>query len=398
MKKIMFLGGAHMQLPAIKYAKEQGYNTILCDYLSDNPGQYYADEYYCVSTTDKESVLKIAEKKKIDGIFSYVSDPAVPTVAYVANKLNLPSNPYSSVMILSKKDLFRKFLVENGFNCPRAESYETFEEAKKNLYKFKFPIMVKPVDSSASRGISQINTLDEFEFAFHYALSYSRDKMVIVEEYIEIAHDYQIGGDVFIIDGMLEFCGLLNCHRNKLINPFIPVGKSFPVILDQKKVETICNEVQRMVDLLGIKMGALNIEVIFGKGERPYFIEVGPRNGGNMISNFLEIITGTDFVKASVDAALGNLNRNLFFAPKEGFYGSYTLHSYKQGRLGSILFSNEIEGNIVHKFIYKEKGEEIDIFNGGDKSIGYVFLKFNSLAELISKMNDMNRYIQVQVI
>ena len=112
MKKILLLGGSRQQVVAIETAKKLGYYTILCDYLSDNPGQNYADKFYLESTTDKEAILKIAEKEKIDGIVAYASDPAAPTAAYVAEKLGLPTNPYESVNILCNKEyvqrIFRK--------------------------------------------------------------------------------------------------------------------------------------------------------------------------------------------------------------------------------------------------------------------------------------------------
>jgi len=80
-KRILFLGGSKFQIPPIKYAKEQGHYVITCDYLPDNPGHKYADEYHNISTTDKEAVLKLANKLKVDGIVAYASDPAAPTQA-----------------------------------------------------------------------------------------------------------------------------------------------------------------------------------------------------------------------------------------------------------------------------------------------------------------------------
>ena len=108
MKKILILGGSENQLPLIKSAKELGYQVILCDYSDNAIGKKYADIFYCVSTLDKEAVLKVAEKEKIDGITTN-SEPAMPVVAYVGNELGLPSNPYESIITLSRKDLFRNF-------------------------------------------------------------------------------------------------------------------------------------------------------------------------------------------------------------------------------------------------------------------------------------------------
>ena len=124
MKKILLLGGSAQQVIAIETAKRLGYYTVLCDYLPDNPGQYVADKFYLVSTTDKEAVLEVAENENIDGILAYASDPAAPTAAYVAEKLGLPGSPYESVEILCNKDRFRAFLEDNGFCTPKAKGYE----------------------------------------------------------------------------------------------------------------------------------------------------------------------------------------------------------------------------------------------------------------------------------
>ena len=133
MKKILLLGGSAQQIVAIETAKKLGYYTILCDFLEDNPGQYVADTFYLISTTDKEAVLEIAKNENIDGILAYASDPAAPTAAYVAEKLGLPGSPFESVEILCNKDKFRKFLKENNFCTPDAEGYIDIEKAKEDL-------------------------------------------------------------------------------------------------------------------------------------------------------------------------------------------------------------------------------------------------------------------------
>ena len=46
MKKILLLGGSAQQVVAIETAKKLGYYTILCVYLTDNPGQYIADKFF----------------------------------------------------------------------------------------------------------------------------------------------------------------------------------------------------------------------------------------------------------------------------------------------------------------------------------------------------------------
>lgn len=123
--------------------KKQGYGTILCDYLPDNPGQHYTDRFYCVSTTDKEAMLEVAQKENVDGIVAYASDPAAPTAAYVAEKMRLPTSSYKLVELLTNKDKFRAFLAEHNLCTPKAKGYCSNEEAKKDIEGLRVPVLVK---------------------------------------------------------------------------------------------------------------------------------------------------------------------------------------------------------------------------------------------------------------
>ena len=399
MKKVLFLGGSTQQLPAIHYAKKNGYSTILCDYLKDNPGQYYTDKFYCESTTDKETICKIAMQEKVDGIVAYASDPASATAAYVSDKLNLPSNLYESVLVLSNKELFREFLFNNNLNCPKAKSFKSVEEAIVSLSEFQFPLIVKPTDSSGSKGVSKIEKQEELYEAFNMAISYSKNKKVIVEEFIEMSHEYMVGGDIFVINGKIEFWGLLNCHRSIEISSLLPIGKSYPLLIEEERVHLIHDELQKVIRLLGITMGAFNIEVMFSKDGDPYIIEMGPRNGGNMIPQLLEIITGVDLVEATVEAALGKVDelKVRCSIPLDSFFSTYIIHSSKAGALKNIFFSEDIQGNIIDKILFIEANEKVEIFDNSNKAIGIIFLKYKSLEELIYKMTNMNKFVEIQL-
>lgn len=160
MKKILLLGGSRYLLPVIKSAHELGLYVITCDYLPNNIAHKYSDEYVNVSIIDKEAVLEVAEKLKIDGIMSFATDPGVVTAAYVAEQMGLPSvGSYTAVSILQNKGKFRKFLTENGFNVPLAKSYKDIGLALKDKNLFKWPIIIKPTDSAGSKGVKKWKVL-----------------------------------------------------------------------------------------------------------------------------------------------------------------------------------------------------------------------------------------------
>ena len=398
MKKILLLGGSSQQVVAIKKAKELGYYTILCDFLADNPGQYAADKFYQVSTTDKEAVLDVARKEEINGILAYASDPAAPTAAYVAEKLGLPSNPLNSVEILCNKDKFRDFLLAHGFNTPKSIAFNEEIDAYEGIKRIDYPVMIKPVDSSGSKGASLINgetSETELKRAIKLAFSFSRSHRIIIEEYIEKKHPYLIGGDIFIYDGQVVQWGLMNCHRDRNVNPLVPVGKSFPVHLDESDLILIKDTLGRLVTELGIRIGSMNVELIIDKNNRVFPIDVGPRAGGNMIPDLLGMVFKCDVVEMNVRVAMGErieLSENTVTP----FYATLNLHSDKDGLFDGIEISPTIEQFVVRKEIYKKHGDNIYFFSNASDCIGILFFKFPDMETMINAENNMNRYVKIK--
>ncbi len=393
-KRILFLGGAVSQIAPIKYAKEQGHYVITCDYLPENPGHKYADEYYNVSTMDKEAVLDLARKLNIDGIVSYASDPAAPTQAYVANKLGLPSNPYDSVLILSRKDLFRDFLKKNNFYVPKSASFYSFTEAKKWLDDLEMPVIVKPIDSSGSKGIRKIETIDAFESAFEYALQFSKEKKVTVEEFL-LRDSYQIGGEGFVVDGQLVFWGFTNTHFDISCNLLVPTGGSLPSVFDKPMLDAVHRETQRLLTLLNIKTGALNFEFQYDKNGNFMILEIAARNGGNRLPELINHAMNVDMVKYTVDMALGLDCSDLVMKDIKGFYSYYAVHALQGGTMKNIWYSDEIKKNIIEKSIYINVGETVKKFNGSDSTVGILIMKFSSQDEMLEKMDNMEKYLKV---
>ena len=387
MKKILLLGGSAQQLVAIRAAKELGYYTVVMDYLPDNPGQYEADKFYGESTTDVEAVYRIAKEENVDGILAYASDPAALPAAIVAERLGLPTNPAKSVEILGLKYPWREFLQKNGFACPKHNSFhpETpISEIKAKAKDFTFPLVVKPTDSSGSKGVTMLESWEGLEKAISWADSYSRNKILLIEEYIQRGFPSVIGGDIFVWDGKIVLYGEMECLRDMQKSPLIPIGEKKPLQVSDKQKEQIHSELQRIVTSLDIRFGELNIEIILDKDDNVHFLELGPRAGGNMIPIQLSDAYGIDLVKANVQAAMGEkpdfLDNPIHELP--GCYMHYVLHSYKAGKFKGIEIDEGIRRNIYRQVIYKKEGDEVEIFDGAGKALGIVFLHFESVEEM----------------
>lgn len=391
------LGGSAQQVVAINAAKEMGYYTVLCDYLPDNPGQYVADKYYNTSTTDIEAVYEIAKTEQVSGILAYASDPAALPAAIVADRLGLPTNPPEAVEILGVKHKFRRFLSDNGFACPKfytfhpTDGIDAIKEAVKN---FCFPIVVKPTDSSGSKGVTTLNSTDGLVEAMAWADSYSRNKILIAEEFIHRSFPDVVGGDIFVNDGKVVLFGEMTCLRGDHGKGLVPIGERWPGGLSKKETDRIHHELQRLVTMLGIRFGELNIEILLDKDDNVHFLEVGPRAGGNMIPLQLSDAFGVDLVKANIAVAMGEFLQ-LDVNSQSGCFVTYVLHSYINGTFQGVEFSDEIAPHVYRKVLYKKPCDAVEAFDGAGKAVGIVFLHFDTVDEMNMYCDRMEEMVRI---
>ena len=398
MKKLLMLGGSMQQIPAIKRAREFGFYVITCDYLPSNPGHKYSNEFYNVSTTDLNGVLELAQKLQIDGIVAYASDPAAPTAAYVAEQMGLPGNPYKSVEVLTKKDLFREFLKNNEFFTPKAKGYYTYEDAANEVNEFKFPIMVKPVDSSGSKGVVKVYEESSLKSAVEEALSYSRSKRFIIEEFIE-KKGYQVSGDGFSVDGKLVFTSYGNeLYSGKGTREYVALGEFWPSLLTDEQKNKIDNELQRLITALGMKTSAYNIEVILDKDDNVYILELGPRNGGSYIPQLIEYATGVNLLDYTLYAAMGMDCSSLKMTKATGFWSNYMILSTVSGKFNGIWFDEKVKkNNLLDVYCMYSQGDKVTAYQNTTHSLGTILFKADSMDEILEIIENIEKYYKVRV-
>ncbi len=377
-KKILFLGGAHSQLPAIKYAKSIGLKVITADYLPSNPGHKISDEYYNISTVDKERILELSKKIKIDAISAYASDPAAPTAAYVSEKMRLVGSSYKAVMTLSDKLLFRTFLKENGFKTPWYFGSEVLEDLTT-----KYPggkAILKPVDSSGSKGISLVNNIEDLKKNFPLAMKYSRSKHVIVEEFIE-RKGPQIHGEGFVLNGEIVFI-LLGDQVFSPSNNLIPYSTIVPSICHKDIMNEAHQLVKSAIEKVGFNTGGLNIEIIRDKHDHLYILEIGARNGGNFMPQLMKHATGFDLVKANIDALINEkiipLNTKIILE----HYTQVILHAENDGLFVGIDIPDKLHSCIEEKHIYYRPGQIIKRYKDSGDVIGVAIFKLREQEHL----------------
>lgn len=400
-KKMMFLGGIRYLLPAIEIAHQHGIHVITVDYLPDNIAHKYSDEYHNVSVLgeDKEKVLRLAQELKIDGILSYAVDPGVVTAAYVAEQMGLPFTcSYETACILQDKARFRQFLADNGFNVPNAKGYTKEDDVQKDIDFFNWPVIVKPVDSAGSKGVSKVENPNNLQEAICHALEESHNGHFIIEDFLEL-DGYQSSADCFSIDGKIVYADYSDqLFDETAANPYTPALEIWPSTMKQEHQNYLTHELQRLLTLLQCDTGLYNVESRVCKNGKAYLMEVSPRAGGNRIAELQRIGTNVDLIEAEVCKAVG-LPLPLITMPEyDGCYVNDIIHSRIAGIYQGISYDGAFKKkHVISEAIYPSIGSRVDAFHGANNAIGSVFLKFSSRAECDSILSEHSKYIHIDV-
>lgn len=385
-KKLMLLGGIRYLVPAIEAAHKHGHHVITVDYLPDNIAHKYSDEYHNVSILekDKEKVFKLAQELQIDGILSYAVDPGVVAASYVAEKMGLPFTcSYESACIMQDKSKFRKFLTKHGFNVPNAKGYIKAKDALKDVDFFNWPVIVKPVDSAGSKGVTRVDDPKDLEVAIAHALDESHNGHFIVEDFLEL-QGYQSSADCFSVDGELVYADYSDQLFDKNAeNPYTPAIEIWPASMPQAHQDYLTSEIQRLLKLLNCGTGLYNIESRVCKNGKPYIMEVSPRAGGNRIAELQRIGTGIDLIEAEVQKAVGEKVGDITMPQYDGFYVNYIVHSNQDGIFEKAILDEEFEKkHVIEAEIRVNSGEHVETFKGANNAIGTLFLHFDDRQQM----------------
>lgn len=301
MKKIMVIAGGYGQIELIKKAKEMGHYVICSNLYVDSPAFPYADACEVSDVLDKEKNLEIAQKYKPDAVITDQSDIAIPTVAYVNEKMKLNGIGLEKANLFTNKYKMREFCREYDFDCPDFMLCKTLNEAQYFLSKYK-KIVIKPIDNQASRGIFTISNLKQLQDKFGETMSYStNEQAVLVEEYID--------GIEFTVDGVMcnkkHYSLAVSEKKHYEESPNVASELFFSHKNEYVNYDILREQNNLLVQQMGLDFGLTHAEYILHNG-RFYLVEITARGGGTNISGIIvPFISGIDTNKLLIRMALG---------------------------------------------------------------------------------------------
>lgn len=397
-RTMLLLGGTRYALPVIESAHKLDCKVITCDYLPNNIAHKYSDSYENVSIVNKKAVLETARRLHVDGIMSFACDPGVITAAYVAEQLGLPScGSYESVSILQNKKKFRKLLTQNGFNVPKSEGYRSVEKALNQIEDFCFPVIVKPVDSAGSKGVTKVEKIENLKLAIEHALNNSIEKEFMIEEFLE-SKGYPSDSECFSVNGELQFVSYSAQRFDKECeNPYAPVAFTWLPTISKEQQSYLTCELQRLLKILNMGTSIYNVETRESTDGKAYIMEVSPRGGGNRLAEMLRFSTGVDLIEYAVKAALGDQIEPFPVSHLDELWAEIILHSRYGGVFKGLRISEELKKSIIETDLWISKGDRIEAFSGANRAIGTLVLRFEDKASMLKVMEKTSEYVTVEV-
>lgn len=383
--KAIVLGGHLPHIVLVDNLKKRGYYTILLDYAENPPAKGAADEHIIASSLDLEAVLAIAQDFGAKLVIATCSDQANLTACYVAEKLDLPA-PYSyqTALNVTNKGLMKKIMLENSIPSSKHVYLESLESGLAAISDLKFPIVIKPVDGYGSKGVLKVDNPDEVEDKIGIAMSSSRSKRIVVEEYY-IGKEIQ--ADYFVNDG--KAVPVLIREKQKITDSSKDVlqayGSIIPAEISPKALENLHSIADKIVHSFKLNYTPLLIQAIVNQDDVKV-IEFSPRIGGGLSYRMINMITGFDIVDASINSFLG-VPTNIKVEKPSRYFASVFLYALP-GQFQCIRGQEKLlkRGIIDEFFVLKNVGARVgDSMSSGNR-VGGALLSSKNKKDLLLKI------------
>lgn len=299
-KTIMILGASILQLPAIEKAVEMGLKVVALDMNPEAVGFNVPGVVKeVISTIDIDAAVEAAKRHHIDGVMTLATDMPMRTVAAVAKECGLVGVSEETAIKATDKSVMREALRTAGVPVPKFFRVASINEFRTAVESIDGPFMVKPADSSGSRGILKVDDREILDSAYEYTKQFSHNGIVVVEECMVGS---EVSVETLAIDGEVHVIQITDKITTGSPH-FVEMGHTQPTRLD-------CAEEIKMVAIaankaVGIKNGPSHTEIIVTK-DGPKIVEIGARLGGDCITTHLvPLSTGVNMVEACIRIALG---------------------------------------------------------------------------------------------
>lgn len=393
-KKLLVLGGKPIgSIELVTRAKELGLYVIVTDYLpvEQSPAKAFADEVWDISTAEVDILVAKCKEHEVDGVLTAVHEFNINRMLDICAKLNKPCYCTPSTWIYcDDKVEFKRLCQEHGI--PVARRYDVDILDFRSSQSVPFPVVVKPVDGSGSRGFKVCHNIDDLRSGYENALKYSPGKKVLIEDYMPydsvIIH--------YTMDkGRCYFSGIADKYSAKFSSTGAPVMgiQIFPARGKAEYLEKLNTKVCSMFENAGFEDGPIWIEAFYDGKDNFVFNEMGYRFGGSLTYYPVRYFYGIEQLDLLIYSAFNIADYSL-----QLYEGRMIRHKYcilpvhvKAGIVTQVL---GVEDICRRKYVYAYvpvhfEGDEIQNWGSAQQVFCYLHILFDTSDDLLISLEEV---------
>ena len=397
-KKMLVLGGKPIgSVELVKRAKELGAYVIVTDYLpiEQSPAKRIADECWDISTAEVNKLTDLCKVHHVDGISAGVHEFNINRMLDLCENLNFPCYCKRDTWVYcDDKVEFKKLCISN--KIPVARKYDiNSQSSEQQIDTLPYPVIVKPVDGSGSRGFHICNNAEELKAKYLDAECFSPTKRVIVEDYMPY--------DAVIIhytmhNGKCYFSGM----SDKISRKFASTGssvmgfQSLPSKGLNSYLKRLDESTRRMFENAGFTDGPIWIEAFYDGTDKFFFNEIGYRFGGSLTNYPVKYFYGIDQLDLMISSALsGNSPFTQTINENPRNYCILPIHT-KAGNIQHIVGENDIKSmNYIYAYVPVHfEGDEIHDWGSAQQVFCYIHVLYDTYKDLKNTLNDVMKTIK----
>lgn len=395
---LVILGAADGSVTTYQRARELGYRTIAVDNRPEAPAVAFADEYVQVSVRAPERIaaalLEHEERDQLAGVLCPASDVGLPAQAWLARHWRLPHQlPEAALRASVDKAYFRQLCERLGLPGYRSVAGRPGTRLRAAAGRLRFPVLVKPVDASGSRGVVLCTGPDELRTAFGTAAGFSASGRIVVEEFVAGEH---LTVEVLVAGGRVAF----HAVTERTLTPpplFVTVSHLLPARLTPETDAALVAMVEAVCADLGYRDGSLTLDAVLGDGGELMLIEMGARMGGNGLAELIETCYGVDIIGASIAFAVGEPVVVTPTVPRPTM--THILTADSEGLLAGVDGVAEVMAipEVVDLQLFVEVGAPVRTYQQAGYKLGQVVLSGTSPAGLYAVRAEVDRLLRFLV-
>lgn len=392
LKLIHIVGGGFNQIPLVQKAKDMGLQVLVTDMNYDPPCKKYSDYFEQINTTNKQATLQCAEKYKIGYITTDQTDVAIPTVAYVAEKLRLMGIGYNTALKFTNKYVMRKALegildehIPESHYFDQETDAEEFCKKLQNLSDY----LVKPINSQGSKGVSILD--HRYKQMISTAFKESVDRGIVIEEYIP---GFEFSVETFVKDRNIYNLTLTKKYHYNT-NPCLDERNTFLGDIDPKLEQKLFDVNAKIIKALGLSFGNTHAEYKVKDGN-VYLIEIAARGaGGSISSKIIPFLTGFDPLEALLKTLLG-IQFEIKIEDYKKKYAVLKFFNFPVGKVKKVYVDKNIINNALLFNLTIKEGGNINLPRDSRERPGYFIVCGNERESVLRKEKMVESSVRVE--